>query len=80
MTNEITNTTKTDFEFLTCEEISDILKVKIGTIYSWISYKQLPNEIYVKLGRKPRFIKNRVIEWILNGAKLKTRPKKGDKN
>lgn len=65
-----------NIEFLTCQEFADILKVQIGTIYSWISYGQLPNEIFVKLGRKPRFIKERVINWILSGAELKPRRKK----
>lgn len=64
-----------NIEFLTCQEFADILKVQIGTIYSWISYGQLPNEIFVKLGRKPRFIKERVINWILSGAELKPRRK-----
>ena len=69
-----------NIEFLTCQEVADILKVQVGTIYSWISYEQLPKEIFVKLGRKPRFIKERVINWILNGAELKKRPKKGKQN
>ena len=64
-----------NIEFLTCQEFADILKVQIGTIYSWISYGQLPNEIFVKLGRKPSFIKERVINWILSGAELKPRRK-----
>lgn len=71
---------KLNIEFLTCQEVADILKVQVGTIYSWISYEQLPKEIFVKLGRKPRFIKERVINWILNGAELKKRPKKGTQN
>lgn len=71
---------KLNIEFLTCQEVADILKVQVGTIYSWISYEQLPKEIFVKLGRKPRFIKARVIDWILNGAELKKRPKKGKQN
>lgn len=69
-----------NIEFLTCQEVADILKVQVGTIYSWISYEQLPTKIFVKLGRKPRFIKARVIDWILNGAELKKRPKKGKQN
>lgn len=80
--NTLNNITKNqlNIEFLTCQEVADILKVQVGTIYSWISYEQLPTEIFVKLGRKPRFIKGRVIDWILNGAELKKRPKKGKQN
>ena len=74
---DIDNSIQNQFniEFLTCQEVADILKVQVGTIYSWISYEQLPNEIFVKLGRKPRFIKERVINWILSGAELKPRRK-----
>lgn len=80
--NTLNNITKNqlNIEFLTCQEVADILKVQVGTIYSWISYEQLPTEIFVKLGRKPRFIKKRVFNWILNGAELKKRPKKGKQN
>jgi excisionase family DNA binding protein len=80
--NTLNNITKNqlNIEFLTCQEVADILKVQVGTIYSWISYEQLPTEIFVKLGRKPRFIKERVFNWILNGAELKKRPKKGKQN
>lgn len=79
---DIDNSIQNQFniEFLTSQEVADILKVQVGTIYSWISYEQLPKEIFVKLGRKPRFIKERVINWILNGAELKKRPKKGKQN
>ena len=80
--NTLNNITKNqlNIEFLTCQEVADILKVQVGTIYSWISYEQLPTEIFVKLGRKPKFIKERVFNWILNGAELKKRPKKGKQN
>ena len=75
---DIDNSIQNQFniEFLTCQEVADILKVQVGTIYSWISYEQLPKEIFVKLGRKPRFIQERVINWILSGAELKPRRKK----
>lgn len=80
--NTLNNITKNqlNIEILTCQEVADILKIQVGTIYSWISYEQLPTEIFVKLGRKPRFIKERVFNWILNGAELKKRPKKGKQN
>ena len=39
--------------------VSDFLKVKPETIYSWIHYKQIPNRIYRKLGKRPDlFVKN----------------------
>ncbi|MCM1266219.1 MAG: helix-turn-helix domain-containing protein, partial [Candidatus Gastranaerophilales bacterium] len=53
-----------------CTETADFLKVKTSTIYSWISYGQLPNNLYRKLGRKPMFIQSEVVAWFLAGAKL----------
>ena len=61
--------------FLNCEEFAKLLTVKISTVYSWLHYKQLPNDIYVKLGRKPIFIKDNAINWILSGAKLSPKSK-----
>ena len=69
-----------NLELLTCAEVAKMLKVQISTIYSWISYGQLPCDIYRKLGRKPIFIKDEVIKWFMAGAKLKKRQRKGEKN
>lgn len=62
-------------EILNCDETAKYLNVKTATLYSWLSYKQLPKEIYRKLGRKPMFIKSEVEKWFLAGAELK--PRKG---
>jgi len=53
-----------------------MLCVKKSTIYSWLSYKQLPANLYRKLGRKPIFIRKDILDWFLNGAKLEKRPVK----
>ena len=60
--------TQQNLELLNCEQVAQMLGVKIGTIYVWICKKQLPQSIYRKLGRKPVFIKSAVEKWILDGA------------
>ena len=73
MINAENKNTKTEDLFLTCYEMADMFKIKVGTIYSWISYNQLPKNIYRKLGKKPIFIKDEVLKWFLAGAELKKR-------
>lgn len=70
------NLNKTELELMTCNEVAELLRLKVDTIYSYISYKQLPANLYRKLGRKPIFIKENVISWFLNGAALKPRHKR----
>ncbi len=77
VTMETENTNK-QLQFMNCQEVADMLKVKISTIYSWLSYGQIPENIYRKLGRKPIFIKEKVIEWFMTGAELKKRQTKGE--
>ena len=62
--------TQSNLELLNCEQVAQMLGVKIGTIYVWICKKQLPQSIYRKLGRKPVFIKSAVEQWILDGAEM----------
>ena len=62
--------TQQNLELLNCEEVAQMLGVKIGTIYVWICKKQLPQSIYRKLGRKPVFIKSEIEKWILDGAEM----------
>ena len=59
-----------NLELLNCEQVAQMLGVKIGTIYVWICKKQLPQSIYRKLGRKPVFIRAAVEKWILDGAEM----------
>ena len=63
----------TEKEFINSDEVARLLCVKTGTVYSWMHYKQLPEKIYRKLGRKPIFIQQAVMEWFLSGAELKKR-------
>ena len=62
-----------DLVLLSVKETAEILKVKEGTIYSWIHYKQLPTDIYRKLGRNVVFIKSELFKWFFVGAQLKKR-------
>ena len=59
-----------NLELLNCEQVAQMLEVKISTIYVWICKKQLPQSIYRKLGRKPVFIKSEIEKWILDGAEM----------
>ena len=61
---------KQNLELMNCQELANFLGVKCETIYVWLCKKQLPQNIYRKLGRKPIFIKSAVEEWILNGAEM----------
>lgn len=63
----------TEKEFINSDEVAKLLCVKTGTVYSWMHYNQLPEKIYRKLGRKPIFIRQEVIEWFMSGAELKKR-------
>lgn len=56
--------------FMDTKSIAELQNVKINTIYSWIHYNQIPDKIYRKLGRKPIFIREELINWIYNGAKI----------
>lgn len=63
----------TEKEFINSEDVAKLLCVKIGTVYSWIHYNQLPEKIYRKLGRKLIFIRQEVMDWFYAGAELKKR-------
>lgn len=64
-----------DINIMSCTEVAKFLRVKVGTVYSWISYQQIPKNLYRKTGRKPLFIKEELIAWFLAGAELKPRRK-----
>ena len=69
---EITNSNN-HFKLMTCKETAELLRVDIKTLYAWLSRKQLPVDIYRKIGRKPVFIYNKVVEWFYAGAPIKKR-------
>lgn len=61
---------------ISVKEVAELLQVKPDTIYSWVHYKQIPDNLYRKLGRRPRFIRDEVIKWFLDGAKVTKRQTK----
>lgn len=57
------------------KEVADLLKVKPDSVYSWIHYNQIPNKLYRKLGKRPRFIREELLKWFYDGAEITKRPK-----
>ena len=74
MNNEITNTNE-KLILMTCSEFAEFLRADVKTIYAWLSRKQLPENLYRKIGRKPVFIYSEVEQWFLSGAPIKKRTK-----
>ena len=56
--------------FMTTKEFADFIGIKESTVYSYLHYQQLPQNIYRTLGRKLIFIRQAVIDWVMKGAKL----------
>ncbi len=56
---------------LTPKELSELLQIKLSTVYKWSHYGYVPS---VKIGDLLRFRKKRIEEWI------KTREKSGRKS
>ncbi|MHB8482025.1 MAG: helix-turn-helix domain-containing protein [Nitrospiria bacterium] len=48
-------------KYLRVQELPSHLNVKVKTIYSWISLKEIP---HLKLGRLVRFDKDEIDRWI----------------
>ena len=46
--------------YLAINELAEYLRVKTGTIYSWVSQKKIP---YKKFGRLVRFDTKEIEEW-----------------
>lgn len=59
--------------FIDSDEVAKLLRLNKKTIYSYVHYKQIPSHLYRKLGTRILFIKENVIEWVINGAKLEKR-------
>jgi len=47
------------------QQLSEIIGVKVATIYSWVSREYIP---HIKLGRLVRFDLDAVFEWIAGKA------------
>lgn len=48
-------------KLLTAKQVSELLEVKISTVYDWVYRDLIP---YVKLGRLIRFKKNEIFRWV----------------
>ncbi|MAF77941.1 MAG: hypothetical protein CME60_07245 [Halobacteriovoraceae bacterium] len=49
-------------DYLTYSEVSRLLNIKIGTLYSLVSKRQIP---HIRLGhRTVRFSKSEILRWI----------------
>lgn len=48
-------------KLLTARQVSELLEVKVSTVYDWISRGRIP---YVKVGRLVRFKKTDIFRWI----------------
>ena len=62
--------------FMNIKSVAELLHIKVATIYSWIHYKQIPDNIYRKLGRKSIFIREELMKWIFDGAEITKRKAK----
>ena len=66
--------------FMDTKSVAELLNDKVGTVYSWLHHKQIPNKIYRKLGKRPIFIREELINWILDGAEITKRKSKNFAN
>jgi len=57
-----------NFELLDIEGLAEMLHSTKKSIYTWLSRGKFPKDIYIKIGRRPMFIKPKVIDWILSGG------------
>ena len=48
-------------KLLTAKQVSELLEVKVSTVYDWVSRGAIP---YVKLGRLIRFKKTELFRWV----------------
>jgi hypothetical protein len=66
-------------DFLSVEEVAELLKSTPGTIYTYTCNSgvnkgkkraHFPKDTYIKLGRKVLFIKEKLMNWLLSGAQM----------
>ena len=46
--------------FLTVEELAEMLRVEVRTVYSWVSQEKVP---FRKAGRRTIFLIEEILEW-----------------
>jgi excisionase family DNA binding protein len=47
-------------QFLTVEEVAELLRVSPRSIYDWVSQRQIP---FRKAGRRTIFLLDEILEW-----------------
>lgn len=47
-------------QFLTVEEVAELLRVSPRSVYDWVSQRQIP---FRKAGRRTIFLLDEVLEW-----------------
>jgi len=47
---------------ISVQELSEMLGIKVSTVYEWVSLKNIP---YVKVGRLTKFDPAKIEEWIM---------------
>lgn len=58
----------TDFKLFTVKEAAKFMRVKENTLRVW--QKMIPEEIYIRAGKRVLYIEPRFKEWVLNGCKM----------
>jgi len=66
--------------FLSVEEAAKLIKSSENTLYVYLcnrgknggkTGKRIPEDVYVKFGRRTLFIRDKFIEWVKNGCVMK---------
>jgi excisionase family DNA binding protein len=60
MTTSSARTVEAEPRFLTVEELADMLRVEVRTVYSWVSKGNVP---FRKAGRRTVFLLDEILEW-----------------
>jgi excisionase family DNA binding protein len=47
-------------QFLTVEEVAELLRVSPRSVYNWVSQRQIP---FRKAGRRTIFLLDEILEW-----------------
>jgi len=65
--------------FMSVEEAATLMKSTKKTLYTYLcdsgskqgkKRPQFPKEIYIKMGRKVLFIREKLLKWLLDGANM----------
>jgi hypothetical protein len=64
--------TQVDLEqpFLSVKDYAALVHSTPQAVYVQLCKKKIPEHLYTRYGRKLLFIRERVVPWILDGAKL----------